>query len=292
MAPRIWICMPPPGTPLFSKTVAPTTLPASWPSTDLAGAMFSSSAETEAMAVEALRRSTVVAWPVTVTPSSWRTSLSSAKSAEIADAPTARLARLKPMARTSTVAPLAGIFSRYSPRSLVRTPTCAPRSPTVASVMGFPEPACVTLPVISRVCAARVAGMEETARASNSSIRRRTLAPRGGRRTNERLRVSGAGRDTQQHGPANTGARHMNRKRHVTTMLQHPTLFGNAPPLFREQWTISVSTPRPCHTSFRRRCRSTGGGWSRRRRTPPPRESRRAREAAARRARAARSRPP
>ena len=73
--------MPPPGTPLFSKIDAPTTLPARLPSSDLAGATTNSSADTDAIAVDALRLSTVVAWPVTVTPSSWRTSFSSWKSA-------------------------------------------------------------------------------------------------------------------------------------------------------------------------------------------------------------------
>src|ERR1041384_850190 len=70
VAPRIWICMPPPGTPEFSKIDAPTTLPERFASSDFAGATTSSSADTDAMAVDALRLSTVVAWPVTVTPSS------------------------------------------------------------------------------------------------------------------------------------------------------------------------------------------------------------------------------
>jgi len=41
------------GTPEFSKIEAPTTLPARLPSSDFAGAVISSSAETDAIAVEA-----------------------------------------------------------------------------------------------------------------------------------------------------------------------------------------------------------------------------------------------
>ena len=78
-APRIWICPPPPGAPLFMLMDAPMTLPCSALSTDTEGTRASASALTTETAVAAFLRSMLVAWPVTITPSSSSTSRSSAK---------------------------------------------------------------------------------------------------------------------------------------------------------------------------------------------------------------------
>ena len=70
VTPRICTWAPPPGAPLFIEIVAPGTLPCIACSSDWAGALVSSSFETCETAVVALRRSRVVAWPVTTTASS------------------------------------------------------------------------------------------------------------------------------------------------------------------------------------------------------------------------------
>ena len=77
VTPRICICAPPPGAPLFIEIVAPGTLPCIACSSDCAGALVSSSFVTCTVAVVALRRSRVVAWPVTTTASSLKGSSSS-----------------------------------------------------------------------------------------------------------------------------------------------------------------------------------------------------------------------
>lgn len=66
--PRIWICPPPPGAPLFIWMLAPTTLPWSAFSTDTAGTRVKSSEVTTLTAVAAFCRSTGVACPVTTRP--------------------------------------------------------------------------------------------------------------------------------------------------------------------------------------------------------------------------------
>src|SRR5215475_6685548 len=73
----------------------------------------------------------------------------------------------------------AGTRRRYSPFSFVRTPSCAPRMPMVASVIGVAVPTCVTLPVISRACAAAAAsGAKPRMRENDTANRRRTETPR------------------------------------------------------------------------------------------------------------------
>ena len=70
VTPRICTWAPPPGAPLFIEITAPVTLPCIACSRDCAGALVSSSLPTCTVAVVALRRSNVVAWPVTTTASS------------------------------------------------------------------------------------------------------------------------------------------------------------------------------------------------------------------------------
>ena len=178
LAPRICTCAPPPGAPLFMLMFAPTTLPCSAFSIDTAGARVSSSALTEDTDVAAFFFSIVVAVPVTVTPSSWRTSLSSAKSAVPELAGTTAPPRLKPIALTSSVTSACGTRMRYSPRSLVRTPAGWPTTPTVASASGVFVPACTTLPVISRVAWARtIPGAKSAATRGTTDKTLRTCPP-------------------------------------------------------------------------------------------------------------------
>ena len=77
VTPRICTWAPPPGAPLFIEIAAPATFPCIACSSDCAGALVSSSFEICETAVVALRRSTVVAWPVTTTASSLKGSSSS-----------------------------------------------------------------------------------------------------------------------------------------------------------------------------------------------------------------------
>src|SRR5437868_6470056 len=87
------------------------------------------------------------------------------------------VSRLYPMARARTVTSPLGTRMRYSPRSFVRTPICAPTTPIVASVTGEPLPDSVTFPVISRVCAMTVVGANARATTSDARVGR-TEAPR------------------------------------------------------------------------------------------------------------------
>ena len=93
--------------------------------------------------------STVVATPVTVTPSSWRTSFSRLKLMTVCSAPTLTVTRLKPIARAMRVTSPRPTRRRNSPFAFERTPTATPTGATCASCNGAP-PACVTRPVSSR----------------------------------------------------------------------------------------------------------------------------------------------
>jgi hypothetical protein len=77
--PRICIWMPPPGAPEFDWRFTPLTRPMRPFSIVGAATVLSASPDTWATAVVALRRSTVVAWPVTTTLSSLSTSRSRPK---------------------------------------------------------------------------------------------------------------------------------------------------------------------------------------------------------------------
>ena len=75
--PRICTWAPPPGAPLFMEITAPSALPCIACSTVCAGAVFSSLLLILTFAVVALRRSSVVVWPVTTTASSLKGSSAS-----------------------------------------------------------------------------------------------------------------------------------------------------------------------------------------------------------------------
>ena len=168
-APRICTWPPPPGAPLFMLICAPITLPCSALSSDGAGTRVNSSALTVTTAVAAFRLSTLVAAPVTVTPSSCNTSRTSAKFADCASAAARTSCRLYPSARAWSVTAPPVTRTRNSPRSFERAPACWPNTVMVASGSGAPLPLIMTRPEMSRDCASTVAGNSNAAPQSTRS---------------------------------------------------------------------------------------------------------------------------
>src|SRR3989475_1076665 len=179
--PRIWIWPPPPGAPLFIEMMAPGTFPCRACSSAEAGALLSSPFPTCTGAVVALRRSIVVACPVTTTASSLKGSSSSPMVTLDCDAGTATSLRWNPIARTrSRTSPVPTLMLK-----LPSAPDCAtPRPPistTVAPRTGVWPNVRVTLPVTCRAVAwARtVAGIRHKAKSAgaNTNVLRMPCLP-------------------------------------------------------------------------------------------------------------------
>jgi hypothetical protein len=118
-----------------------------------AGTLVIASPVTWATAVVALRRSIVVACPVTTTPSICSTSRSSAKFAVVWFAAITCIPRLYPRPRAIRVTCPSGTVNRYVPSSLDRVSAFVPSAVTLAPAIGTELPATVTVPVITRVWA-------------------------------------------------------------------------------------------------------------------------------------------
>src|SRR5258705_4814696 len=156
------------------EIMAPGTLPCSACSSDAAGALLISLLLTCTTGVVALRRSSVVDWPVPTTASSLKGSSSSATvTVDVVDG-TGTTFRAKPIARTN---------SRTSPgptamRNEPSAPDCAtPRpfsSTIVAPATGASPNARATRPVISRLCAAATAGKPRT-RSADANVQARLM---------------------------------------------------------------------------------------------------------------------
>src|SRR2546425_1361062 len=179
--PRIWIWPPPPGAPVFIEMMAPGTFPCRACSSAEAGALLSSPFPTCTGAVVALRRSIVVACPVTTTASSLKGSSSSPMVTLDCDAGTATSLRWNPIARTrSRTSPVPTLMLK-----LPSAPDCAtPRPPistTVAPRTGVWPNVRVTLPVTCRAVAwARtVAGIRHKAKSAgaNTNVLRMPCLP-------------------------------------------------------------------------------------------------------------------